>query len=162
MSDLVTMTLARKLQSEADAMVPRFNETGDVDIDAVERMEKLRHEIINNNEQGSMNSLMVFGCVRSVAAFLLGVAQNGDDVGKGHAQAVVEPDGEDRQTVADGGVGQRIGILWFNILPAHRAILQGDLNGCRHQPARLGHVLDNAAALFRGGPQGRTALSARE
>ena len=79
MSDLVTMTLARKLQSEADAMVPKFNETGDVDMDAVERMEKLRHEIINNNEQGSMNSLMVFGCVRSVAAFLLGVAQNGED-----------------------------------------------------------------------------------
>ena len=83
MSDLLTMTLARKLQSEADAMVPKFNETGDVDMDAVERMGKLRHDIINSTEQSPMNSLMVFGCIRSVASFLFGVAQGSEQDSEG-------------------------------------------------------------------------------
>lgn len=80
MSDLITMTLARKLQREADAIVPKFHETGDVDMDAIERMESLRHEIINTTEQTPMDTLMVFGCIRSVTSFLLGVAQSdGED-----------------------------------------------------------------------------------
>ena len=73
------MTLARKIQQEADAMLPSLTETGELDLEVIGRMEKLRHEIITTTSEGPMDTLMQFGCVRSVAGFLLGVAQSGPD-----------------------------------------------------------------------------------
>lgn len=73
------MTLARKIQQEADAMLPSLTETGELDLEVIGRMEKLRHEIITTTSEGPMDTLMQFGCVRSVAGFLLGVAQSGPE-----------------------------------------------------------------------------------
>ena len=77
MSEL--MMLARQIQREADAITPTITATGQVDIDAVARMEKLRHEIISTEAHSPMDALMQFGCIRSVASFLLGVAQSGPE-----------------------------------------------------------------------------------
>ena len=77
MTDL--MTLARKIQREADAMLPTLAAGGMADLDAIARMEKLRHKIITAEANGPMDTLMQFGCVRSVAGFLLGVTQSGPE-----------------------------------------------------------------------------------
>ena len=89
MSEFATMTLARALQREADGIVPKFHATGNVDLEAVARMEKLRHEIITADAQSPMDALMQFGCVRSVAGFLLGVAR-GDQEDPEATMALIE------------------------------------------------------------------------
>lgn len=60
-------------------MLPSLTETGELDLEVIGRMEKLRHEIITTTSEGPMDTLMQFGCVRSVAGFLLGVAQSGPE-----------------------------------------------------------------------------------
>ena len=89
MSEFATMTLARALQREADGIVPKYHKTGHVDLEAVGRMEKLRHAIITAEAQTPMDSLMQFGCVRSVAGFLLGVAR-GDQEDSEATMALIE------------------------------------------------------------------------
>jgi hypothetical protein len=59
-----------QLKREADVWHSKYMETGELDLDAFNRMGVLRRELIATKSEDNLDTLMHFGCVRAVVSYL--------------------------------------------------------------------------------------------